>query len=106
MSSFVGLLIPGWDFTAERVEETGSISVVKYLFNDVNKAFELVVEWDISDWDGLTILHSEDWFKGGRSGFIPFVINDVGKIVGLYDGRHGFVSIPVETIHPTLNIVL
>ncbi|MEI8067936.1 MAG: hypothetical protein WCG91_03260 [Candidatus Shapirobacteria bacterium] len=98
--------VEGWGITVDSIEETGSISVVKRTFNEANHAFELVVRWDISDCDDLIILHSEDWFRGGRSGFVPFVINDKGEIIGLYDGRHGYMSLPVETLHPTLAEVL
>lgn len=106
MSESMGLTIGGWGITTEGIEETGSLSVIKTSFNEANRAFELVVRWDISDYDGLIILHSEDWFRGGRSGFIPFVINDKGEVIGLYDGRHGFVPMPVSLLHPTLKEVL
>lgn len=106
MSQMVGLSIEGWGITAKNIEETGSLSTVEYFFNEVNHAFEVVVKWDISDKDGLVILHSEDWFRGGRSDFVPFVIDDKGNIVGLYDGRHGFVSMPVKKLHSTLKAIL
>lgn len=102
----IGLSIPGWGITVGSVEETGSLSVVNHFFNDANKAFEMVVQWDISDRDGLIILHSEDWFRGGRSGFIPFVINECADIVGVFDGRHGYVPLPVANLHPTLEVCL
>ncbi len=52
------------------------------------------------------ILHNEDWFRGGPSGFTPFVINETGLIVGLYDGRHGYVPMSVQAFHPTLKACL
>jgi hypothetical protein len=105
-SGSVGLTIEGWGITTENIEETGSLEVVKTIFNKTNHAFELVVQWDVSDRDGLIVLHSEDWFKGGRSGFVPLVIDDIGDVIGFYDGRHGFVPIPVQNLHPTLASVL
>lgn len=102
----VGLLIPGWEITVEGILETGSLSVVNHFFNEANHAYEVVILWDISSWDGLEILHSEDWFRGGRSGFIPMVIDEVGDVIGVYDGRHGYVPFPVMNIHPTLKEVL
>lgn len=102
----VGLLIPGWDITVEGILETGSLSVVGHFFNEVNHAYEVVVQWDISGWDNLIIVHSEDWFRGGRSGFAPLVINGVGDVIGLYDGRHGYMPLPVWNTHPTLEAIL
>ena len=100
--NMVGLSVPGWGITVEGILETGSLSIVNHFFNEPNRSFEVVVQWDLFEWDGLTLLHSEDWFFGGRSGFIPFVINRAGNIVGMYDGRHGYVSLPVSLFHPTL----
>lgn len=105
-SGAIGLSVESWGITAEVIEETGSLSVIKTTFNQANHAFEMVVSWDISNYDGLIVLHSEDWYRGGHSGFVPFVINDKGEVVGLYDGRHGFVPIPVQKLHPTLESVL
>ena len=105
-SGMVGLSIESWGITAEEIEETGSLSEVTYFFNEKNRAFEIVIQWDISDRDNLILLHSEDWFRGGRSGFIPFVINDKGEVIGLYDGRHGYIPMPVSLLHPTLKEVL
>ena len=105
-SGCIGFSVEGWGITAEVIEETGSLSVIKTTFNEANHAFEMVVRWDISNYDGLIVLHSEDWFRGGHSGFVPFVINDKGEVVGLYDGRHGFVPMPMQTLHPTLISVL
>jgi len=106
MKSSASLLIPAWGITAERIEEVGLISEIKHYFNDANKAFEIVVQWDISDLDGLEIFHQEDWFRGGRSGFVPMVIDERGNVVGMYDGRHGYMSFPVKDLHPTLREVL
>lgn len=100
------LAIPEWGIVAETVKGAGSLSVVGSCFNDANRAFEIVVEWDISACDGLTILHREDWFRGGLSGFIPFVINECADIVGVFDGRHGYVPLPVVGVHPTLQMCL
>lgn len=105
-SESIGLSVEGWGITTEAIEETGSLSVVKTSFNEANHAFEVIAQWDISDRDGLIVLHSEDWFRGGRSGFVPFVIDDCGNVVGLYDGRHGFVPMPVQNLHPTLKELL
>ncbi|MCW1949501.1 MAG: hypothetical protein KIH89_003630 [Candidatus Shapirobacteria bacterium] len=104
--NLVGLSIPGWGITVQDILEAGSLSVVDYFFNDANRAFEVVVEWNLIDWNELSILHSEDWFKGGRSGFTPFVINECADIVGVFDGRHGYVSLPVVHLHPTLESCL
>lgn len=106
IKDLVGLSVPGWGITVEGILETGSLSVVDYFFNDANRAFEVVVQWDLSDWDGLIVLHSEDWFRGGRSGFAPIVINGNGMIVGMYDGRHGYAPLPVSKLHPTLGVCL
>lgn len=106
MSGSVGLTIDGWGITAENIEETGALSVVKTIFNEANHAFEIVVQWDLSDCDGLIVLHSEDWYKGGRTGFAPLVIDDIGDVIGFYDGRHGYVPLPVQNLHPTLASVL
>jgi hypothetical protein len=102
----VGLSVPGWGITVEGILEAGSLSVVDYFFNDANRAFEMVVQWDLSAWDGLCILHSEDWFRGGRSGFTPIVIDKEGTIVGMYDGRHGYAPLPVHKLHSTLEACL
>jgi len=106
MSQFVGLTINSWEITTAKVQETGIISFVEYFFNDSNKAFEYVVEWDISEWDNLRVFHAEDWFEGGRSGFTPFVIDSDGNVVGIYDGQHGFASFPITKLHPTLQATL
>jgi len=101
-NKLVGRSIPEWGITVERILETGSLSVFRHFFNDANRAFEVVVLWDISDWDGLAILHNEEWFKGGRTGFAPIVIDEKGTIVGMYDGRHGYAPLPVHKLHSTL----
>ena len=102
----VGLSVPGWGITVQGIVETGSLSIVDSYFNDANRAFEVVVQWDISSWDGLVVLHSEDWFRGGRTGFTPFVINGHAEIVGMFNGRQGYIQMPVTGIHPTLKACL
>ncbi len=106
--SFVKTEIPGWGITVKDVVETGSLFQLQHFFNDDNKSFEVVVEWDLSNYNNgdFIILHNEDWFRGGRSGFTPFVINETGLIVGLYDGRHGYVPMSVQAFHPTLKACL
>jgi len=106
MGHFVKPDIDSWNINVPDVREAGSISVVGCFLNNKNRSFEVVVEWDISDEKNLKILHSEDWFKGGRSGFVPFVIDIEGHVVGLYDGRHGYVGLPIESFHPTLSLPL
>lgn len=107
VKSLVGLDIPEWGITVKDIVETGSLYQLQHFFNDDNKAFEMVVEWNLSNYSGdLTILHNEDYFHGGRSGFIPFVINEAGDVVGLYNGRHGYVSMPIQAFHPTLKACL
>lgn len=98
--------IDSWRINVPEIRETGIITEITHFFNEANKAFELVVEWDISNENNLIILHSEEWFKGGSTGFIPFVINSEGDVVGMYDGRHGYVSLPISNLHPTLERVL
>jgi hypothetical protein len=98
--------IESWRIDVPEIRETGIIREVAHFFNDANKAFEIVIEWDISNEDNLIILHSEDWFKGGSTGFIPFVLDGDGITVGVYDGRHGYVPMPISNFHPTLTSVL
>lgn len=102
----VGFSVPGWGIAVEGILETGSLSVVRHFFNDANRAFEIVVEWNLTACNDLIVLHSEDWFRGGRSGFVPFVIDEAGSVVGMYDGRHGYVSMPIQNLHPTLQVCL
>lgn len=105
-SKMVGKSIHNWGITVPSIRESGTIKVVHGFFNDVNKAFELLIRWDISEEKNLLILHSEDWFKGGQTGFIPFVLNNNGHLVGLFDGRHGFINFPITNFHPTLLQIL
>jgi hypothetical protein len=98
--------IESWRIDIPEIRETGIIREVTYLFNDANKAFEVIIEWDISGEKNLIILHSEDWFKGGSTGFIPFVLDEAGNMVGLYDGRHGYVPMPIGKFHPTLEATM
>jgi hypothetical protein len=98
--------VSSWDIKVNSVVETGSLEMVNYFFNNENRAFEVVVQWDLSSvYTNLFVYHNEEWFLKGRCGFIPFVI-DERKVVGLYDGRHGFVPMPVGKLHPTLEAVL
>ncbi|MEI7539226.1 MAG: hypothetical protein WCJ36_00435 [Candidatus Saccharibacteria bacterium] len=103
--------IKNWDITVQNVRGCGTIKDVDYFFNQKNKCMESVIIWDLSDEKtDLVILHNEDWFRGGDTGFATFVINNDGNIVGIYDGRHGFVKFPIPaggiTLHETLAKVI
>ena len=105
-SMITSKIIDSWRIEVPEIRETGYIRELTHFFNNTNKAFEQITEWDISNEDNLIIIHSEDWFKGGLTGFIPFVLDEDGFIVGLYDGRHGYVSMPIAKFHPTLGAVI
>lgn len=100
----VSLLVNGWGFSAQKLEEIGEIEIVNYFFNDQNKAFEIVVQWTVHE--ELKILHNEDWFIGGMSGICPLTIDKQGRITGIYSGRQGLIKIPISVepmkLHPTL----
>lgn len=96
------LTVNNWGFSTSAIREAGEIKVIKGFFNEDNKAFELLIRWDISSEKDLHLFHSEVWFAGGQTGFVPFVIDHKGNLIGLYDGRHGYVSLPVNKYHPTL----
>jgi len=98
----VSTLISNWGFSVSCIREAGEIKVVHGFFNDVNKAYELLIRWDISGENNLHIFHSEAWHNGGQTGFVPFVLDHNGSLVGLYDGRHGYVPLPITRYHPTL----
>ncbi len=99
--------VSSWGIKINSVVETGSLEMVNYFFNNENRAFEVVVQWDLSSVDtNLFVYHNEEWFLEGRCGFVPFVIDELEDIVGIYDGRHGFVPMPIEKLHPTLEAVL
>lgn len=104
----VSLSINGWNFSAEKLEEVGEIKVLKHFFNDVNHAFENVVQWTVPG--ELKIFHNEDWYKGGMSGISPLTIDQQGRITGIYSGRQGLIKIPVATetmkLHPTLAAII
>lgn len=101
------LSVQSWGIQVGTLVETGELKTVGMFFNDVNHAYEVVVKWDLSKVESaLYIYHDEDWFKGGRSSFVPFVLNQKGDLVGLYDGRHGYVKLPVVLNHPTLQAII
>ena len=111
LSMDVGLSIDSWGITTEAIRPCGELTIVGTYFNTTNRCVEVVTMWDISHVeDELKFFHNEDWFAGGRTGFVPTVINRTGQILGIYGGRHGLISYPIPAggvkIHPTLQIVL
>lgn len=97
------LEVPEWKFEVEKIEEVGEIIVLDYFFNEVNHAFEAVVEWAIPG--KLLIFHDEDWWDKSRSGIVVWVIDQKGEPVGVYSGQQGFMPKDLK-IHPTLQSVL
>lgn len=102
--------IKNWDITVPVVKGCGTFKIVNYFFNQKNKCLEAVIMWDLGEETDLIVLHNEDWFRGGDTGFSAFVINKAGNILGIYDGRHGFVKFPIPAggmnLHETLKKVL
>lgn len=103
--------IDNWDVTVPDAKGCGKTKIIDIFFNEKNRAIEVVAVWDLSKEDtDLVILHNEDWFRGGDTGFAPMVIDKTGSIVGIYSGRQGYVAFPIPAggikLHPTLEKVL
>jgi hypothetical protein len=107
-SNIISKQINGWNITVDNIEEAGEIKLLEYFCNNDNEALEALIQWDLSQNDkDIIICHTEDWFNGGSSGFTPWVINDLGNIVGCYDGQHGYMSLSIAPkLHTTLAHIL
>lgn len=76
--------------------------------NDTNKAYEAVVEWDISGIEvPFSIALEEEWWAKHWSGVSVYAMNrHTGAIEGVYSGQQGFLELPKLGIHPTLKAEL
>lgn len=101
-TSTLSLAAHNWSMKFTGVAVVGSVTT-SYTLNDENGAFECVVKWELP-WSAnyYKVFHQEDWFEGGPSGIVPVTLDKFGNITGYWSGRQGYVSLPVQKIHPTL----
>jgi hypothetical protein len=91
------------DFTVSNVQEVGEIQIIGWEINEKNRAFEAVLEWDITELEQeFSVSLEERWWSGGRNGVSVFVVDRRGSIVGLFSGQQGFLKIHEFGVHETL----
>ncbi|HYF13262.1 MAG TPA: hypothetical protein VD928_03125 [Candidatus Paceibacterota bacterium] len=92
-------------FKIDEAVEFGEMIPYRFFINEVEKAYELHAQWDIS---GLNVPYSahydEDmWFRGGRPGIPVVALNSQGLLTGFFSGQQGFIRPPpVANLHPSV----
>lgn len=97
------LYSPSLDFEVASIVEAGEVEVLFENFNETNRSYEKVVCWDISSLDEkLLCATNEDWYSGGNSAIVVFVIDKAGQLVGFYSGQQGYFAFSEMKQHESL----
>ena len=101
-TSDINLNVHNWGIELSNFIIDGTITT-EYTFDEDNGCFECVVRWELPGKPcDYNLYHQEDWFAGGPSGIVPVTLDKNGVITGYWSGRQGYVNLPVQKTHPTL----
>lgn len=98
----------GFTVDAVDIDHFEALKNVGTAVNEDNRAYEAVLQWDISSiGEPFSVSLEESWWSGHHSGVSVYVMNDEdGSIRGVFSGQQGFVALPKLGIHPTLKAEL
>lgn len=86
-----------------RVRTVGELALVSQYFNEDNRAYESVFQWDISEEENYLAVCQEEWALGneGEAGINLLTLDlEEKKVTGLFSGRQGLIPIPDYGLHP------
>jgi hypothetical protein len=88
-------------------EEVGELVFTDFFVNEVDRAYECRMTWDISalDINTFSAHYEEDlWFQGGRANIPVWVIDlTTAELAGMFAGQQGFLEkVPSWSLHASV----
>lgn len=88
-------------FTAERSVEVGQIRLSHYAVNEINRAYEAVLTWDVSN-IGVPFSVSFEKQVLGNDKVSVYMLGHDGVLTAVFSDQPGLIPLPRLDIHPTL----